>query len=215
MCAESAWNTVCLQFPAKPYNATRGRQRSRSLPEPKAQSTGSLPTEHGSVLRLFHALLRIPRSLQFAHINDLSNMVSIVAADLRNGGSPRRQLLFICSVDNFFQLSHDLIQFFDCVIPLIGVKLIERFFVVATEFFLRLAFEVGQVPAIPEQQVIRELSHRMAAVRRLPTGLVGGESFDGCVDGHEPVCLVVGSAQLLQQDTSQRRGLLILRVSAK
>src|SRR5438128_5335388 len=63
--------------------------------------------------------------------------------------------------------------------------------------------------------MIGQLSDRVVPAVILPAGLLCCKPFHGYVDGHEPVFLVVGAAQLLQQDAPQRRWLGVLRGGVK
>src|SRR6266567_3420737 len=51
---------------------------------------------------LFHALVRIPRALQFAHINDLPDVVGIVGSDGRDNGCFVSQRFLVGRLDRLF-----------------------------------------------------------------------------------------------------------------
>ena len=129
--------------------------------------------------------------------------------------SPGLQLLLISGFDKLFQFGHHLVELLDRVVPLLAVKVVEGFLVVAAEFLLRLALELGQLAPVPEQQMIGQLSDGVVPAAVLPAGLLCRKPFHGYVDRHEPVFLAVGGAQLLQQYATQRRWLGALRVGGK
>src|SRR5580658_11034775 len=91
---------------------------------------------------LLHTFLRVPRSLQLAHVDNLPDMVSIMSADVRNGWCPHRQLLLVGRVHKFLQVRHHLVKLPHRVTPLLVIKFHEGLFVVAAEFLRRLSFEL-------------------------------------------------------------------------
>lgn len=161
---------------------------------------------------LLHALFRIPRALQLAHIHDLADVIGIVRRDVGDGGGHQRQLLVVGGFDQFLEIGHHLIELLHRVRPLFVVELGESLVVVPAELRGRLSFEPEQVLAIPEEQVIGELAGRMPSAARLPTGLFGGESVDGGIDRHEPIGFVVGGLELVEQEAAQRGRFLTLRL---
>ena len=82
-----------------------------------------------------HALLGVPRALQLADNNHLPHVIRIVRPDLRDFRSPSLQLLVIGGFDKVFQFGHQLVELLDRVVPLLGVKVVKGFVIVAAEFF--------------------------------------------------------------------------------
>jgi len=153
--------------------------------------------------------------LQLADKNDLPHVIRIVRADVSDFRSPDLQLLVINGFDKPFQFGHHLVELLDRIVPLFAVEVGEGFVVVAAEFLLRLALELGQLPPVPEQQMIGQLSDGVVPAAILPAGLLCCKPFYGYVDGCEPVFLVMSGAQLLQQYAPQGRWLGVLRVGVK
>src|SRR5277367_6741345 len=94
----------------------------------------------------------------------------------------------------------------------LGVEFVEGFAVVGGRRWGFLAFELSQRFDIPVEQVVSE--HAYGVIFRSgvigtfgfgnPAGLLGGEAGDGGVDGDEPLSLVVGGAELSEQNGFQR-----------
>jgi len=81
--------------------------------------------------------------LQLADKNDLPHVIRIVGGDVSDFRSPGLQLLVISGFDKLFQFRHHSVELLDRIAPLFAVKVVERFVVVAAEFLLRLALELG------------------------------------------------------------------------
>src|SRR5215469_1748236 len=95
---------------------------------------------------LANAVLRVPGALLFPYVDDLADMVGVVRADVRKNLSVLLQFRFVPALHPFLKLFHDLIKLLHGFIPSLGVKLLERFIVVAAEFLGLLAFQDLQVP---------------------------------------------------------------------
>src|SRR5581483_3366251 len=115
--------------------------------------------------------------------------------------------------DQLFIIGHYLVELLDDVCPLLVIEVGEGVVVLAAEFCLGLALQAFQGAAIPEQQMVCELSGGVISRRRLPAGLLAGEPVDGGVDGNKPICLVVRGVQLVKQEAAQGCRRLSLGVS--
>jgi hypothetical protein len=58
--------------------------------------------------------------------------------------------------------------------------------------------------------MVGELAYGMDVFAGSPLGLVGGEVGYGDVGGHEPLCFVVGAAELLEEDAAEGGGGLVV-----
>src|SRR5581483_6935965 len=152
----------------------------------------------------FDALLGIPGALQLAHENDLADVISIVCADMRNLRGELLQGLVVGSFHELLQVGHHLVELPGGLAPLFGVEVIEGLVVVAVEFGLGFAGELGQLATVPEEQMISELPDRVIAAGVLPVRLIGGEPCQGHIDRHEPILLVMRGPQLLEQYAAKR-----------
>src|SRR5580765_3099207 len=184
-------------------------------PHPRNESgKPSLPTVFATHIRderrLLNTLLRIPRALRFANKHNLPHVIRIVGTNASGLRSPFLELLLVRGLDEFLQIAHHLVELLDCIVPLLGVEVIEGLVIVPAELLFRLALELHQLPLIPEQQMIGQLPNRMIPTAIFPGGLLGGNTVHRYIDGYEPVFLVMSSVQLLQQDASQRDGLRVL-----
>jgi len=103
------------------------------------------------------ALVRIPGTLQLAHVHDLADMIPVVGAEIANGVRPFGELLVVSRFHNFLEVSHDLVELIDDVGPLLVVKLVEGFLVVAGELFILDASKIIQISPVPEEQMVSEL----------------------------------------------------------
>src|ERR1700721_3495738 len=91
----------------------------------------------------------------------------------------------------------------DRVVPLFRVEFIEGFRVIALEVWARVALECGERSRIPEDEGIGELTDGVVALSILPVGLLGREVGDGDIGADEPVALVVGAVELVEEDGSE------------
>jgi hypothetical protein len=137
---------------------------------------------YGATPSLLHAFIRSPRALQLAHVDDLSDMIGIVGADISDGGRPLCQLLVVGGFDKFLEVGHHLVELGDGVFPLLVVEFHEGLVVVAGVFIRRPSLELDEGVAIPEQQMIGQLAGGVAPGGRLPAGLLGGESVNRRTD---------------------------------
>ena len=64
----------------------------------------------------------------------------------------------ISGFDTVFQFDHQLVELRDCVVPLLGVKVVKGFVIVTAEFLFGFSLEPGQFSPVPEQQMIGQLS---------------------------------------------------------
>src|SRR6476620_167670 len=167
--------------------------------------TGDSRNEQGAprgyAAHSLHSLLRVPASLLLAHHDNLADVVGVVRADVRDTGSPLLHLGIIGGLDSFLPIGQNLIQLLHRLVPLFGVVVVEGVVVLAAVLHRRLAFELGQFLLVPEDEVVRQLSHRMVALTVRPLGLFSRESIYRGLRRHEPFSLVVGRAQLLEQNT--------------
>ena len=89
-----------------------------------------------------------------------AGVVGVVGADVR--AMKRRahssSLASSADSDGFFPGSHHVVEIFYHLRPILRVKRLERLVVVAAEFFGRLAVELREALAIPENQVRGELA---------------------------------------------------------
>src|SRR5579864_334690 len=100
---------------------------------------------------LLDALGGIPRSLQFANVEDLSDVVSVMGADVADGGGDLGEFLVVGGLDQLFEIGHDLVELLDRVGPLLVVELGEGLVIVAGELGRGLSLKALKVLAIPEQ----------------------------------------------------------------
>src|SRR5579864_6021169 len=77
--------------------------------ETSLNNTGDFGNEQGVRLASLHPLLRIPASLLLPHINNLSDVIRIVRADMSNIGVPIFQLALIGVLDGFLPVSHNFV----------------------------------------------------------------------------------------------------------
>jgi hypothetical protein len=92
-----------------------------------------------------HALIRIPGTLQLAHVDDLADVVRVVVAEIANGIRPFSELLVVSRFHEFLKAGHDLVELIDDVGPLLVVELVEGFLVVAGEVLIFHASKVIQI----------------------------------------------------------------------
>jgi hypothetical protein len=82
----------------------------------------------------FHTVFRVPRPLLFPHINDLSNVVGIVRADVREPLRLLFQFFLVSGFHPLFELHHYFVKLLYRLIPTLTVPLIERLVIVTAEF---------------------------------------------------------------------------------
>ncbi len=70
--------------------------------------------------------------------------------DVRDFRSPSLQLLVISGFEKVFQFGHHLVELLDRVVPLLGIKVVKGFVIVAAEFLFGFSLELGQFSPIPE-----------------------------------------------------------------
>ena len=148
-------------------------------------------TASGRLRYLLHALLGVPRALQLADNNHLSHVIRIVRPDVRDFRSPSLQLLVISGFEKVFQFGHPLVELLDRVVPLLGIKVVKGFVIVAAELLFGFSLELGQFLFVPEQQMIGQLSEwfplpsfqlAWSAVSPSTATLIGtNQSFSLCV----------------------------------
>src|SRR4029079_1864339 len=119
---------------------------------------------YGMAPILFHALLRIPVPCLLADVNHLADVVGVVRADVRDGRRPLGKLRFVCSLDRLLPLGAHGVEVLLRLRPLRGVEAVERLVVVAAELRRRLALELRELLAIPEDEVRGELADGVVAL---------------------------------------------------
>ncbi len=117
-------------------------------------SAKSARARRGSTL---HALVRIPATLQLAHVHDLADVIRVVGADVANRVRPFGELLVVSRFHKFLEAGHDLVKLIDDVGPLLAVELVKRFLVVPGKLVILDALKIIQIAPIPEQQMVSEL----------------------------------------------------------
>src|SRR5215467_9343437 len=169
-----------------------GRSWGPSACEDRRPQDGNALWAIGADRRLLlDALFGVPGALQAADVDDLSDVVGVVGADVGDGGGDFIDRFVVGGFDELFNLGHDFVELLDGVVPLLGVEGGEGFVVVAAELGRRDAFELVEDLGVPEDEVVGELSDGVIALAVGPVGLFGGESFDGDVGGDEPVFIIV------------------------
>src|SRR5437773_11613645 len=89
------------------------------------------------------------------------------------------------------------------------------FVIIAAKFFDFLSFEVREIPAIPEHQMVGELADRVISFAVGPVGQAGGQAIHGGILGHEPFRVGVRGAQFRQQHLSQSGRFLDLTLKGR
>src|SRR6185437_9170655 len=153
---------------------------------------------------LFYPFVRIPRTLQFAHVENLSHVIGAMRADMRDQRRALGKVRVTGVLDRGFPVGQFLVQLLHQIVPLCGIEFVEGLVVVAIEFFRLLALELLQRARIPIPDVIRKLAHQVSVLaRRFPLRLFRCHAVDRDRHGHEPVLSIVRAAELLQQHSAQ------------
>ena len=106
------------------------------------------------LLRLLDAFAWIPGALFLTDVDDLTDVIGIVCADMGDGRSPLGELLVIGRFDGFFPVGENLVELLDSGVPLFGVEAVEGFVVVTAELGRSLAFELRERLQVPEDEVV-------------------------------------------------------------
>lgn len=104
-----------------------------------------------------HALVRIPGTLQLAHVHDLAGVICVVGAEVANRVRPSGELLIVSRFHKSLKVGHDLVELMDDVDPLPVVESVEGFLVVSGKVVILNASKVIQIATIPKQQMVGEL----------------------------------------------------------
>ena len=147
----------------------------------------------------------------FANVDDLADVIRVVRADVRKHLGGLFQFCFIGGFHPFFELTHDLIELLDDFVPFLGIELVEGFVVITAEFLGFFAFQNLEIPAIPEHQMVRQLSDRVIALAVGPACLLGRQTLQGNIRRHKPLFGAVRRLQFRQQNLFERRWFLVLR----
>jgi hypothetical protein len=165
------------------------------------------------IFGLLDAFVGVPEALEFADFDDLAGVVGVVGADVGDGGGFGGDLGVGGGGDGLLPGGEDGVEFADGVGPVAGVEFVEGLGVVGGWGWGLFAFELGEGLGVPEEEVVGEHSYRMVGGCGVggvgcgnPAGLFGAEADDGGVDGDEPLGLVMGGAELGEQDRLQGGG---------
>ena len=130
----------------------------------------------------------------FADKDDLTDMVGVVGADVRDDRGVFGELLVVGGFDGLLPIGHDLVELVNERVPLLGVVVVEGLVVIAAEGRGLFAFEPGERGGVPEDEVVSELPDGVVPFAIGPLGLVGGKTLDSDVAGDEPIFFVVGGS---------------------
>ena len=143
--------------------------------------------------------------MKLAHEDHLADMVCVMRSNVSYIGGAFLDGGVIRGLHELLDIRHHLIQLANCFRPLLGIEVvIEGLIVVAVEFSGIRGSERGQLALVPKEQVRGKLPDGMIAAAIGPLCLLGREPFDCGVDGDKPFGLVMGAAQLIQQNAFQR-----------
>lgn len=137
-----------------------------------------------------------------------------MGADVGDRGGPLLEVGVVGGFDEVLEVGEDLVELLDGGGPGGGVELVEGLLVGAVVGGGLGVLHAGERLLVPEEEVVGE--HADGVVGRCgifgclgwgdPAGLLGGEAGDGGVDGDEPLGLVVGGAELLEEDGAEVGG---------
>lgn len=168
----------------------------------------------GETKSLLHAFAGVPGAPEFADEDDLAGVVGVVGADVGDRGGPLLEVGVVGGLHEVLEVGEDLIELLDGEGPGGGVELVEGLLVGAVVGGGLWVLHVGEHILVPEEEVVGEHADGMVGRCGIfggrgwwdPAGLLGGESGDGGVDGDEPLGLVVGGAELLEENGAEGSG---------
>jgi len=189
-------------------------RRYSSTPTSSVANCGSDCATAGETQFLLHAFAGVPGAPEFAEEDDLAGVVGVVGADVGDRGGPLLEVGVVGGLDEVLEVGEDLVELLDGGGPGGCVELVEGLLVGAVVGGgLGIPHVEEHIP-VPEEEVVGEHADGMVGRCGIfvglgwgdPVGLLGGEAADGGVDGDEPLGLVVGGAELLDEDRAEVGG---------
>lgn len=170
---------------------------------------------------LLDAVVGVPGAGELADLDDLAGVVGVVGADMGDLGGDALELPVVGGFDDVLEGGEDPIELRDRGVPGAGVPFVEGLGVGAGEGGVLCTGELFELLPVPEEEMVGEHADGVVGWGRVAGAggggdkacLLGGEAGDGGVDGNEPVRLVVGGAELLEEDGAEGGGGLRLRWS--